>query len=134
MQRIYSGRIAQACRHAVAWNLPIIFCIMGPGWVVRHFRRYDYSKFSPIALIGHDWRDFGGLPQYAMGEWRDDLLQDRALHVPTKKLPFDPIQYPPKTKKKKTIKLPKPKSSKPRFSTGEKYADTWYGDRSEGEE
>lgn len=134
MQRIYSGRIAQACRHAVAWNLPIIFCIMGPGWVVRHFRRYDYSKFTPIALIGHDWRDFGGLPLYAMGEWRDDLLQDRELHVSTKKLPFDPSQYPPKPKKEKGIKPPKPKSSKPRFSIGEKDDDTWSGDRSEAEE
>jgi DNA-binding transcriptional ArsR family regulator len=134
MRRIYSGRIAQACRHAVAWNLPIILCIMGPGWVVRHFRKYDYSKFTPIALIGHDWRDFGGLPQYAMGEWRDDLLQDRVLHVSTTKLPFDPSQYPPKPKKKKSIKLPKPKSSKPRFSIGETDDDMWSGDRSEVEE
>ena len=134
MQRIYSGRIAQAYRHAVAWNLPIVFCIMGPGWVVRHFRRYDYSKFTPIAVIGHDWRDFGGLPLYAMGEWRDDLLQDRALHGSTTKLPFDPKQHPPKPKKKKINKTLKPKSSKPRFSLGEKYDDTWYGDRSEVEE
>lgn len=134
MQRIYSGRIAQACRHAVAWNLPIIFCIMGPGWVVRHFRKYDYSKFTPIALIGHDWRDFGGLPQYAMGEWRDDFLQNHALHVSKKKLPFNPSQYPPKPKKEKVIKPPKPKSSKPKFSIGETDDDTWSGDRSEGEE
>ncbi|MEK6753927.1 MAG: winged helix-turn-helix domain-containing protein [Chloroflexota bacterium] len=134
MQRIYSVRIAQACRHAVAWDLPILFCIMGPGWVVRHFRKYDYSKFTPIALIGHDWRDFGGLPQYAMGEWCDDLLSDRALDVSTKKLPFDPSQYPPKPKKEKSIKPPKPKSSKPRFSIGETDDDAWSGDRSEAEE
>jgi hypothetical protein len=134
MQRIYSGRIAQARRHAVAWNLPVIFCIMGPGWVVRHFRRYDYSKFTPIAVIGHDWRDFGGLPQYAMGEWRDDLLSDRALHVSKTMLPFDPKQYPPKPKKEKIIKSTKLKSSKPRFSIGEKYDDSWSGDRSEAEE
>ncbi len=133
MRRIYSGRIAQARRHAAAWNLPVVFCIMGPGWVVRHFRRYDYSKHTQIAVIGHDWRDFGRLPQYAMGEWRDDLLPDRALHVSKTKLPFDPNQYPPKPKKQKVIKLPKPKSSKPRFSIG-KEADTWSGDRSETEE
>ena len=134
MQRIYSGRIAQACRHAVAWNLPIVFCIMGPGWVVRHFRRYDYSKFTPIAVIGHDWRDFGALPLYAMGEWRDDLLPDRVLRASKTKLPFDPKQYPPKPKKEKSIKPPKPKSSKPRFSIGEKDDDMWSGDRSEAEE
>ena len=134
MQRIYGGRIAQARRHAVAWNLPIIFCIMGPGWVVRHFRRYDYSKFTPIAVIGHDWWDFGGLPQYAMGEWRDDLPPVRALHVSRTKLSFDPNQYPPKPKKGKRIKPTKPKSSKPRFSKGEKYDETWLGYRSEGEE
>jgi hypothetical protein len=81
-----------------------------------------------------DWRDFGGLPQYVMGEWRDDLLQDRALHVSKTKLPFDPKQYPPKPKKDKIIKPTKPKSSKPRFSIGEKDEDTWSGDRSEGEE
>lgn len=134
MQRIYSGRIAQACQHAVTWNLPIIFCIMGPGWVVRHFRRYDYSKFTPIAVIGHDWRDFGALPPYAMGEWHDDLLLDRALRASTAKLPFDPKQYLPKPKKEKIIKSTKPKSSKPRFSIGEKDDDTWSGDRLEAEE
>ncbi len=134
MQRIYSGRIAQACRHAVAWNLPIVFCIMGPGWVVRHFRRYDYSKFTPIALIGHEWRNFGALPPYAMGEWHDDLLSDRLFRASTSKLPFDPNQYPPKPKKEKVIKSPKMKSTKPRFSTSENDDGNWYGDRSEAEE
>ncbi|MBV6451386.1 MAG: hypothetical protein MHPDNHAH_02122 [Anaerolineales bacterium] len=134
MRRIYSGRIAQACRYAWAWNLPIVFCIMGPGWVVRHFRRYDYSKFTPIAVIGHDWRDFGALPQYVMGEWRDDLMLDRALRVSRTKLSFDPSRYLPKPRREKVIKYPKPKSSKPRFSKGEKYDDMWFGDRSEVEE
>lgn len=135
MEKIYSRRLNLAHRHAREWNLPIVFCIMGPQWVVKHFERYDYSKFPKIAVIGHNWRDFGELPLYEMGDWHHDLMSSRILRFSRvgTELPFDPKRYPSKRKKEKTIKYPKPKSIKPRFSSQSEDADRWYQSRSEGE-
>jgi hypothetical protein len=91
---------------------------------------------SWVAVIGHDWRDFGRLPPYEFGRWREDLssIQYYLSVRSHEELPFDPSQYPSKPKKEKITKPPKPKSSKPRFSIGEEYDDNWSGDRSESEE
>jgi hypothetical protein len=68
-------------------------------------------------MIGHDWREFGVLPEYEVGLWHEDLgytsfLRNRSAGG---KLPFDPKHYPPKPKKRITKQL-RPKSTKPRFS------------------
>lgn len=132
----YRRRLLLAYDHAEKWKIPIVFCIMGQSWMVKRFA-WSIPRISPwVAVIGHDWRDFGRLPTYDFGWWREDLSSSQHyLSVRSQEeLPFDPNQYPRKPKKEKIIKPSKPKSSKPRFSTGEEYDDWWTGSRLEAEE
>jgi len=117
MERNYRGRIKNAYAHAREWGIPIVFCLMGPPWVVDEFR-WCLPRLEPgIAFIGHDWREFGKLPVYVFERWHEDLSQSqcRRENNSSHELSFDPKQYPPKSKKRIT-KIPKPKSNKPRFS------------------
>ncbi len=117
MERNYRGRVWNAYDHAKEWGLPIVFCVMGPPWVVEEFP-FSVSPAPPnLAMIEHDWREFGILPDYEVGLWYEDLYQTqrRRENSPKQKLSFDPRQYHPKPKKRNP-KQPKPKSTKPRFS------------------
>lgn len=132
----YRRRLQLAYGHAQKWQIPIVFCIMGPTWVVARFS-WNIPRVSTwVAVIGHDWRDFGKLPLYEFGVWREDLTSSRQYlsSRSLKELPFDPSHFPSKPKKGKIIKLTKPKSSKPKFSTGEEDSYSWYPSHSEGEE
>lgn len=62
------------------------------------------------------WREFGVLPEHEFGKWCEDLgaTQYRRMSQSNGELPFEPTQYPPKSRKK-TRKSPKPKSTKPRY-------------------
>lgn len=73
MKHIYQQRIRQAHHHAFSWDLPIVFCILGPDWVVKDFQRYIPFHSRRLAMIGHDWRYFGALPLFEFGAWHDDL-------------------------------------------------------------
>lgn len=117
MERIYERRIRIAHQRAFEWGLPVVFCIMGPRWVVENFEQYVPARFSRIAIIGHDWRYFGVLPLYEIGVWHHDLIWSAVYQFSWagRKLPFDPAKYPPKSKKRIPKRL-KPKSTKPRFS------------------
>ncbi|MBI2757219.1 MAG: hypothetical protein HYX49_00910 [Chloroflexi bacterium] len=116
MERNYRRRLYDAYLHAKEWGIQIVFCIMGPPWVVEEFRFCIPHLFPNLAMIGHDWREFGKLPVYEIGRWQEDLegTQFRRMKRSEGKLSFDPKQYPAKPKEKR-IKLPKPKSIKPRF-------------------
>ena len=132
----YRRRLQLAYDHAQEWRIPIVFCIMGPPWVVERFG-WSISGANPwVAIIGHNWRDFGRLPVYEFGAWHEDLSLSRQhlFSRSQKELPFDPSQYASEPKKEKNIKPIKAKSSKPKFSTGEEYADRSYRNCSEGEE
>ncbi len=135
MNRNYRRRLYDAYLHAKEWGIQIVFCIMGPPWVVEEFGFCIPHLFPNLAMIRHDWREFGKLPVYEIGRWREDL--DKSRFFRTKrydgKLPFAPAQYPPKPKKKNS-KLPKPKSTKPRFSNGSSDDDDWIREWSEREE
>ncbi|CAG1014603.1 hypothetical protein ANAEL_05025 [Anaerolineales bacterium] len=136
MEANYKRRLQLAYAHASRWGIPIVFCIMGPLWIVEHFRWCIPGMSPQVAIIGHDWRDSGNLPEYEFGKWREKFSMSR-FNEPTRshrKLPFDPNQYPPKPKKVAKIKPPKPKSVKPKFSTGSENVDRGYRRRSEGEE
>ena len=117
MKRNYERRLKVAYKHSCRWGIPIVFCIMGPPWVVDTFRSVGVNQYSGMAVIGHDWREFGILPMYDFESWREDLDQTsgRRKFQSKGKLPFDPAQYPPKPKKK-TPKVHKPKSNRTRFS------------------
>lgn len=119
MEANYRRRLQLAYIHAAEWGIPIVFCIMGRPWVVDAFRWSIPPIFSTVAVIGHDWRDFGSLPMYQPGEWREDLKSSCQLLARRTggELPFDPKQYPPKPKQK-TPKQRKPKSTKPRYRKG----------------
>lgn len=117
MERNYRDRVWNAYLHAKEWGIPIVFCLMGPPWVVEEFP-FCFTPIPPnLAMIGHDWREFGMLPEYEVGLWHEDLGYTSFLRNQSAggKLPFDPKQYPPKTKKR-IPKQPKPKSTKSRFS------------------
>lgn len=133
----YKRRLQLAYDHAQEWRIPIVFCIMGPPWVVDRFR-WCIRGINPwVAIIGHDWRDFGRLPIFEYGSWYEDLSSSRYYlsNRSQKELPFDPIQYPSKPKKAKNIKPPKPKSTKPRFTSPAFDEDRdWIPGRSEKEE
>jgi DNA-binding transcriptional ArsR family regulator len=117
MHRNYHHRIWTAYDHAKEWGIPIVFCLMGPPWVVKEFPRCIPRLLPNLAMIGHDWSDFGRLPVYEFSEWHEDLswTQHQRNHNSSEGLPFDPKQYPLQPKQK-ILKLSKPKSTKPRFS------------------
>ena len=119
MEMNYKRRLQLAYDHATEWRIPIVFCLMGLPWVVNTFRWYIPGMNPWVAIIGHNWRDFGTLPLFEFNQWREDLEQTRKSRVRQSggEIPFDPFQYQSKPKKK-ISKLPKPKSNKPKFSTG----------------
>jgi hypothetical protein len=136
MKRNYARRLQNAYLHAKRLGIPIVFCIMGSPWVVHTFSWCIPITNPWVAIIGHDWRDFGRLPVYEFGRWNEDLSWSR-YYLSTrssKELPFDPSQYPSKPKREKNIKPPKSKSTKPKYSKGYDDADRYYRSRSEGEE
>lgn len=136
MEKNYSRRLQLASSHAFYWRTPIVFCILGQPWVVENFG-WCIPKMSPrVAIIGHDWREFGILPEYEFGRWNEDLNWSRH-RLESKRggeLSFDPKQYPAGKKREKSVRHPKPKSTKPKFSTGSEDADSWYVERSERDE
>lgn len=113
----YERRLRLAYSHSKDWGIPIIFCIMGPPWVVNEFRWCIPILYPNLAIIGHDWRDFGRLPVYEFGQWNQDLSETDHWQKgrSDKKLTFDPKQYPPKPKTNKVFKQIKQKTNKPRF-------------------
>ena len=134
MQANYERRLRLAYEHSREWGIPIVFCLMGPRWVVDEFRYCVPSIDPSVAVIGHDWREFGVLPEYEFGWWHEDLgtTRNRRVSQPGRELPFEPTQYPPKPKKK-APKLPKPKSTKPRYLDPSSADDEnmWIGDHIE---
>jgi hypothetical protein len=138
MKRIYLRRLQNAYLHTQKLGIPIVFCILGPPWVVEFFP--DCIPLLPpkLSFIGQDWRAFGKLPMFDFQRWSSGI-EKRDRYPSEKKLPFDPKQYPPKPKREKKVKHAKPKSTKPkstklRYSKGYEDARGWYRDRSEGEE
>ncbi len=117
MERNYGRRLRTIYTHSYTWQMPIVVCILGPRWVVEEFKFCIPSLYPSVAIIGHDWREFGKLPTYEFGQWHEDLDETEYRHnlCPRGKLSFNPAHYPSKTKTKKISKLPKQKSDKPRF-------------------
>ncbi len=133
MRRNYSRRLQNAYHHAKRLGIPIVFCIMGPPWVVNLFPQCVPPLPRNLAVIGQNWRAFGDLPVYEFGRWNSQL-ETRKKYPSGNALPFDPKQYPPKPKKEKKIKPARPKSTKPKYSKGFEDVERWYRSRSEGEE
>lgn len=133
MKRNYSRRFLNAYRHAKRLGIPIVFCIMGPPWVVQFFPLCIPYLYPNMALIGQDWRAFGKLPFYETGGWFSGI-DGRKKYPSQNTIPFDPGQYPPKPKKAKMGIPAKPKSTKPRYSKGFDDVERYYRSRSEGEE
>lgn len=131
MRRNYSRRLQNAYHHAKRLGIPIVFCIMGPPWVVKFFPQCVTPLPRNLAVIGQDWRAFGDLPVYEFGRWNSQL-ETRKKYPSGNMLPFDPKQYPPK--KAKQTKPATPKSIKPKYSKEYEDADRYYRSRSEGEE
>jgi len=125
MARQYSKRLQLAMDHVRERGVDVVFCLMGPPWVVKAFAWNlsgpYYFRQKHFAIIGHDWRDFGHLPVSESGHYFQDLnhsethLQIRSQH--TEGLSFDPTQYPRRHKKKKSTNQPKQKSNKPRYTS-----------------
>lgn len=131
MNRNYSRRLQNAYHHAKRMRIPIVFCIMGPPWVVNFFPQCIPPLPPNLAVIGQDWRAFGRLPVYEFGRWVPGI-ENRKKYPTEKALPLDPSGYPAKPKKKAL--QTKPKSTKPQYSKGFVDADSWYRGSSEREE
>lgn len=118
MEQNYSSRIWNAYDHAKEWGIPIVFCVMAPPWVIREFPFFIPRTLPNLAMIGHDWREFGILPPYELDRWINDLewTRLRRERCGAGKLPFAPSRYKVRQKRVKSQKDPKPKSSKPWFS------------------
>lgn len=116
MKHIYTKRIQLASKHAYTWGIPLVFCIMGPKWVIDS--AWDFRPEIPtwLAIIVKEWWDVGKLPLYQMGQWTHDLHYNRGWrnNRPGGELTFDPKKYPGKTKGKER-EPSKPKSIKPKF-------------------
>jgi hypothetical protein len=106
---------------------------MGLPWVVEFFPQCISYLHSSLAVIGQDWRAFGKLPIYEFGRWVSGI-ENQKKYPTEKPLPFDPSQYPPKSKKEKKVMPNKPKSTKPKYSKGFEDADRWYRGSPEREE
>jgi hypothetical protein len=131
MKRNYFRRLQNAHHHAKRMGIPIVFCIMGPPWVVNFFPQCIPPLPPNLAVIGQDWRAFGRLPVYEFGRWVSGI-ESRKKYPTEKSIPFNPSQYLLKSKKKT---LPKrPKSTKPRYYKGFEDADWWYRGSSKQEE
>ena len=130
MSKQYRRRLQLAMGHARERGVDVVFCIMGPPWVVKAFgwnlSGGHYSRQNNFAIIGHDWRDFGNLPIYEPHRYFQDLdhteTRFRIRSRSSEGLSFDPTQYPRRYKKKKNPKQPKEKSNKPRY-TSPNYSD-----------
>jgi hypothetical protein len=133
MERNYFRRLQNAYLHAKRLGIPIVFCIMGPPWVVECFSQCIPPLPPSLAVIGQDWWAFGELPVYEFQMWHSGIGKQNK-YPSEKKLPFDPNQYPPKPKGEKTSKLSKPKSTKPRYAKGFDDDGNWYLSSSEREE
>lgn len=118
MEANYSRRLELVYAHAARWYMPIVFCILGLPWVVDAFRWCFPNMNSWVAVIGHDWREFGKLPDYEFGRWHEDLDASSCRRESQRggKLPFESSQYKVRRKRVKGQKVPKPKCTKPRFS------------------
>lgn len=117
MERNYRRRLFDAYMHSKEWGIPIVFCIMGPPWVVEYFPNCIPRLYPNLAIIGHDWRDFGRLPIFELDRWHQDLTASahwQKVHS-DENLKFNPKKYPPKKKIKEALKQAKQKSIKPRF-------------------
>jgi hypothetical protein len=131
MRHNYLRRLHNAYQHAKRMRIPIIFCIMGPPWVVNFFPQCTPPLPPNLAVIGQDWRAFGRLPVYEFGRWVSGI-ESRKKYPTGKPIPFDSSQYLLKPKKKT---LPKrPRSTKPKYSKGFDDADWRYRGSSEREE
>ena len=123
MSKQYSRRLQLAMNYAYDQNIMVVFCLMGPPWVVKEFDWIQsppfYSEQSRFAIIGHDWRDFGHLPIFEAGYYGQDLDHSETRFSirsrSSEGLSFDPTKYPRRYKKKKNPKQPKQKSNKPRY-------------------
>jgi hypothetical protein len=120
-----------AYRHTKKLGIPIVFCILGPLWVVEFFPQCVPPLPQNLAVIGQDWRKVGYLPMYEFSRWNSQL-EIRNEYPSGNSLPFDPDQYPPKPKKK--AKPDKSKSTKLRYSKGFDDAYRWYRGSSERED
>ncbi len=129
----YSRRFQNAYQHAKRLGISIVFCVMGPPWVVRFFPSCIPYLYPNLALIGQDWRAFGKLPICEFGSWMSGI-DDRKKNPTENTLPFDPKQYPPKPKEEKKGVPAKPKSTKPRYSKGFTDEGWWYRGNSERDE
>jgi hypothetical protein len=129
MKKIYSQRIQLAGRHAYTWAIPIVFCIMGPRWVVTSICDLRLDISSRLAIIAHEWWNVGRLPMYRMGEMTHDLHYSGGWRQRRRSagLSFEPQTYPRKAKEKK-FKRSKPKSTKPKFNSPHyvEEHDGWY--------
>ena len=112
MARQYSRRLELAMEHVRERGVDVVFCLMGPPWVVKAFGWNLSGRLlfpaENFAIIGHDWRDFGHLPIFEAGHYYQDLNHSETrLQIRSRSsegLSFDPTTVPTQVQEKEESK------------------------------
>ena len=99
MLRKYQQRWQNAAHYARLAELRIIFVLLAPPWVASRTRDAFLGLPDHLAVISHEWGDFGTLPYPRFGAWTSEFLNYgwsepyRSKRRKGNPLPFDPHQY-----------------------------------------
>jgi hypothetical protein len=99
MVQKYQKRWQNAARYAKITGLRMIFVLLAPPWVASRSRNAFYRLPRHLAVITHEWGDFGTLPFPRFGGWTSEFFKygwNEAYRSKRRKgnpLPFDPNQY-----------------------------------------
>ena len=75
LRRIYESRWKQAEFYAKRHDLPIIFTVLAKPWVLSVIRPVFRGLPPEMAVLLHDWRDFGRLPMPNFGFLRYGVVK-----------------------------------------------------------
>jgi len=97
--RKYQQRWQNAARYAKMAGLKMIFVLLAPPWVASRSRDAFVGLPADLAVITHEWGDFGTLPYPRFGWWTSEFLK-YGVNEPYKskrrkgnQLPFNPNDY-----------------------------------------
>ena len=99
MIRKYQHRWQNAAQYAKMVGLRIIFVLLAPPWAASRSRDAFLGLPDHLAVITHEWGDFGTLPYPRFGWWTSRLASYgwsepyRSKRRKGNQLPFDPKIY-----------------------------------------
>ena len=99
MLKKYQHRWQNAAQYAQIVGLKIVFVLLAPPWVANRSRDAFIGLPDHLAVIAHEWGDFGTLPFPRFGWWVSKLAAIgwnepyQSMRRKGNRLSFDPNQY-----------------------------------------